>query len=37
MLNDFGEVLFDANLTNYNTYGINTSAKYFCCFFCKGT
>ena len=28
MLNDFGEVLFDANLTNYNTYGINTSAKY---------
>ena len=28
MLNDFGEVLFDANLTNYNTYGINTSTKY---------
>lgn len=28
MLNKFGEVIENANLTNYNTYGINTSTKY---------
>lgn len=28
ILNKFGDLIKDANLTNYNTYGINTSAKY---------
>ena len=28
MLNNFGEVVNNASLANYNTYGINSSAKY---------